>query len=488
MTIEIIEGQVCQLKGSKFEPISVDEYWNYCDGKETSPEGLLLLGLARVGISVSYATSPVLRFHLRTEIGKKELPEDAHFPADHIVLDKFWIPFEKTSVSVITDFIESHNLRNGARLKTADLLALLNLKNNSNLEIDISDELLEIDLGEGFNTKLPEGLEIKPYPYQDLGIRWLTSMFDQGMGAMLCDEMGLGKTLQAIGLILHAKQSGKHKILLCTPSSLTLNWQREIRKFAPTLDVLPYFGNDRFVHPSKFSELTLVHTSYDVLIRDFRQLSMNNWDLVICDEAQLLKNPNSQRSNAINSIKSRIKVLLTGTPIENSLKDLWTLTNIVYPGLLGSKNYFYSQIDDNPIDAERVGAAAAPLMKRRLVKDVLKDLPPLIEIDEVIPVSSNFAQFYEALRNGSHPKTWNTIEIAKITTLRQFCCYPMLVVPEFPKEVDAKFERLHEILLEVHERREKILVFATFTESINLIKKFILPIEFELIHYMMKWF
>ncbi len=103
MTIEIIEGRVCRVENSGIEPITVAEYWDYCGGKEISPEGLHLLGLARVGISVSHATSPVLRFHLRTEIGKKELPEDAHFPADHIVIDKFWIPFEETSVSVITD-------------------------------------------------------------------------------------------------------------------------------------------------------------------------------------------------------------------------------------------------------------------------------------------------------------------------------------------------------------------------------------------------
>jgi hypothetical protein len=112
MTIEIFEGQVCRLNGSKFEPVSVDEYWSHSEGKETSPEGLHLLGLAHVGIFVSYSTSPVLRFHLRTEIGKKEIPEDAHFPADHIVIDNFWIPFEKTSVSVITDFINSNKIKN----------------------------------------------------------------------------------------------------------------------------------------------------------------------------------------------------------------------------------------------------------------------------------------------------------------------------------------------------------------------------------------
>lgn len=473
MKIKIVNGQVCRQEGTEYAPLSVESYWNYCSNKEVSPEGLNLLGYARIGIKVTDPDSPKLKFTLQTEIGIKDVPESAIFPSDHIVIDDLWIPIEVEGLIDSTEFLKKQNLTHGSSLKTSDLLALLNLRNNSNVLIEINEDLLERDIQEGFNTSLPSGLSVTPYPYQDLGIRWLTSMFDQGIGAMLCDEMGLGKTLQAIGLILHAKQKGAKRILLCTPSSLTLNWQREMKKFAPELDFLAYFGAGRYVHPNKFSELGMVHTSYDVLIRDFPQLKINEWDLVICDEAQLLKNPDSQRSVAVNALKAKTKVLLSGTPIENSLKDLWALTNIVYPGLLGSQHFFFSQIDDNPLDAARVGEAASPLMKRRRVAEVLKDLPPLIEKDEVIPVSQTFAHFYESLRTGSHPKTADSIQIARITALRQFCCYPNLVVSDYPKENDAKFERLHDIVMRVHEKNEKILIFATFTEPINLVKRFI---------------
>jgi hypothetical protein len=290
---------------------------------------------------------------------------------------------------------------------------------------------------------------------------------------MLCDEMGLGKTLQAIGLMLHSYNSGAKRILLCTPSSLTLNWLREIRKVAPTLEIHSYVGGSRFLHPKEFSELEIVQTTYDILVRDFTLFASGEWDLVICDEAQMLKNHDSKRSSRVQSLRAKTKVLLTGTPVENSLKDLWALVNIVHPGLMGSKEFFFNQIDDNPIDAERVGRAAAPLIKRRRVRDVLPDLPPIIEIDQEIETSREFASFYEELRTGRHPRTAGSIQLARITALRQFCCYPNLIADDYPKVEDAKFQRLLELLDEISELKEKVLIFASFTEPLNLIKRMV---------------
>jgi len=473
MRLDTVKGQIVRQVGEDWLPLSVAAFWEYCGGLDVSPEGIHLLGISKLGVRVEMESHLTIKVIADTEVGMIEIPSDFEFPTDHFVVNGMWIPLEEYSSNLISNVFKLRKIYNGGRISSPDFLAFLNLSNNQGLKViyrpELFGELEKVEIA----TKIPEGLALSPYPYQDLGIRWLTTMFDQGSGSLLCDEMGLGKTLQAIGLMLHSYNNGAKRILLCTPSSLTLNWLREIRKVAPTLQVHSYVGSSRFLHPNEFGNLEIVQTTYDILVRDFTLFVAGEWDLIICDEAQMLKNHNSKRSNRIQNLRSKTKVLLTGTPVENSLKDLWTLVNIVHPGLMGSKEFFFNQIDDNPIDADRVGRAAAPLIKRRCVREVLPDLPPIIEIDQEIEASREFASFYEELRTGRHPRTAGSIQLARITALRQFCCYPNLIADDYPKVEDAKFQRLLELLDEISELKEKVLIFASFTEPLNLIKRMV---------------
>lgn len=473
MEVLINQGLMVKKTGTELVPLDVAAFWDHSFGNELSPEGIHLLGWSKVGLRIEFVENLKLFVFLKSEIGNIDIPVENIFPADHQVINECWFPIEPDDVTLIKDLFQIRNLKNGSMITSADFLSILKLRNSRNLSVEFDPEILEKLDNQELATHIPESLQLKPYPYQDLGIRWLCSMYDQGAGAMLCDEMGLGKTLQAIGLIAHAQENGAKNILLCTPGSLSINWQREIEKFCPSVNFYPYFGGDRHIHPNDFQNIGLVQTTYDTLIRDLVLVKNREWDLVICDEAQALKNPDSQRSRAIASLRAKSKVLLTGTPVENSLRDLWALVNIVYPGLLGTKNYFMSNIDDNPNDALQVGRAAAPLVKRRLVKDVLVDLPPMVEIDQPIIPGKEFSAFYEELRNGSHVATAGSIQLARITALRQFCCYPNLVATDYPRVRDAKFDRLIELIEEIQISNQKVLIFATYTESLNLIKRIV---------------
>ena len=466
-------GQVCRNVGGELVPFGARAYWDHSAGRDVSPEGLTLLGFASVGVRITYETDVRIHLLLRTEIGTLLIPEANVFPSDHQVINNFWFPLEEQSLNLVAEYLDIRKIRNGQSISALDFLSLVNLKNNKNLYLEYDEEVLEALQVFDAPRPLPDRLKIEPYPYQASGIRWLEEMFEQGSGALLCDEMGLGKTLQAIALVCYAVEQGFSNILIITPSSLRLNWSREFNKFTNDLNFYPYVGAERYLHPNELKQLSKVQTTYDILIRDTKLLREKEWDLIICDEAQALKNPDSKRSRAILQLKAKSKVLLTGTPVENSLKDLWTLVNIVYPGLLGDRDHFFNTVDDNPSDAHRVGKTAAPLIKRRKVADVLTDLPPIVFVDQVISGEREFASTYEELRSGRHAISQGSSELSKITLLRQYCCYPNLVVDDYPNVKDAKFQRLIEILEEIRHANEKVLIFASFTRSLDLMKRLI---------------
>jgi len=194
--------------------------------------------------------------------------------------------------------------------------------------------------------------------------------------------------------------------------------------------------------------------------------------MVICDEAQSLKNPTSRRHQVVSELNSNCKFMVTGTPIENRLLDLWSLVNIIRPGLLGNKRAFQSLIEDSPTDARKLSHFASPLILRRIVQQVAKDLPEKVVIEEAIAGTEQFIQIYEEVRRESLSKPNNVL--ATMTKLTQLCCYPRLVDNTYSDPQDAKIVRLLEILSNVKESgNQKAIVFTTFTESIDLLKSII---------------
>lgn len=449
--------------------VSVLEYWNYADGEDTSPDGLQMLGYAIPYLEIEDIETPKLRIGLRTEVGNFLVPADFESKSDHYVISNLWIPISPESMHALGNVLGGRKLTSGQELDISDFLYLVNAANNSLIELryepDVTDSFQQVI----FDSSIGENLAFKPYDYQLTGMKWLGSLFDQRIGGLLCDEMGLGKTLQAIGLIEKIQRNHDARVLVCVPSSLIMNWSREFKKFAPQIDFHIYSGPNRFLQPSHFQKLNIVLTTYDLLVRDFAIFQKLNWDSLICDEAQFLKNPDSQRSQAISRLNAVTKFLLTGTPVENSLKDLWTLSNIVYPGILGSQKSFSNLVDDNPNHAFKIGKGISPLIKRRRVRDVLTDLPEITSVDHAIEVNREFAIAYEDIRLRRVPITAGADPRTVFLRLRQFCCHPDLVgkgdeILEIPK-----FQRLNEILFKISEYEQKVIIFSSFLKSMDLL-------------------
>ena len=467
---KIERGIVVREKdGSK---VSVLEYWNYAEGEDVSPDGLQMLGFAIPYLEIENSESPKLRLGLRTEVGNFLVPTSFEYMSDHYVISNLWIPISPESMRSLGNVLDGRKLSSGQELDMSNFLYLVNAANNSLIELKYEPEVTDSFQHVILDSSMGENLAFKPYDYQLTGMKWLGSLFDQRIGGLLCDEMGLGKTLQAIGLIEKIQRNPESRVLICVPSSLIVNWSREFKKFAPQIDFHVYSGPNRFLQPSQFQKLSIVLTTYDLLVRDFAIFQKLIWDSLICDEAQFLKNPDSQRSQAILRLSAVTKFLLTGTPVENSLKDLWTLSNIVYPGILGSQKSFSNLVDDNPIHAFKIGKGISPLIKRRRVRDVLLDLPDITSIDHAIEVNREFAIAYDEIRLRRAPITVGADPRTVFLRLRQFCCHPDLVgkgdeILEIPK-----FQRLNEILFKISEYEQKVIIFSSFLKSMDMLTSY----------------
>ena len=288
--------------------------------------------------------------------------------------------------------------------------------------------------------------------------------------ACLADDMGLGKTLQAIALILEHAPNGP--TLVVAPTSVCHNWVSECARFAPVLKVMMHAEGRDADLISSLGSMDVLVTSYGLMNVESELLSSIQWQTVILDEAQGIKNLNTKRSRAAMQLQGKVKVILTGTPIENRLGELWNLLNFINPGLLGS----YSSFSDRFVGAieqqKDVAARHAlkkliqPFVLRRLKTNVLEDLPPRIEKTIIIPLEEKERAFYEALRrmalenlSGVSSVDQNRIHIlAEITKLRRACSHPDLVAPELALE-SSKLQRFMELVEELRENRHRALRF-----------------------------
>ncbi|MFC1515803.1 SNF2-related protein, partial [Thermodesulfobacteriota bacterium] len=259
-----------------------------------------------------------------------------------------------------------------------DLLEFIDQKSIPVDEPELLEDLPQIDVPKSFNGKL--------YPYQLGGYRWLNRLSGHRIGGLLADEMGLGKTIQAIAhLLLLKEENTKGPHLIVVPKTLMENWQREIDKFSQgAINTYAYDGPGRIFNPDLFNQVDVVLATYDTLRRDQAKLGTIGWNMVICDEAQFVKNPTAQRTSAVKALKSRHRAALTGTPVENGLIEFWCIMDFVQPGLLGSWADFRRKYE-HPIvegDEEEREEHVQELLKeikgyylRRLKSEYMKDLP-----------------------------------------------------------------------------------------------------------------
>ena len=315
------------------------------------------------------------------------------------------------------------------------------------------------------------GLKANLFDYQKSGCNWLAFMYRNRCGCILGDEMGLGKTLQVIGLIGYMKEhTSKINALVVAPISLLENWKREISKFYPSMKVLVHHGSKRTGYYKDFLDYDVVVTSYSNCQNDLAVLNMINWDLVALDEAQNIKNPYSNRAKLVKMINRKMSVAITGTPFENHLTDIWSLTDFVIPQYLGKLNSFKNTYEDTNESASEIENYLSPIMIRRRVADVAKDLPERVDIPQALSMTEEEAQYYDGQRKKYATEELKSTRIDKIQGLRMFCTHPSVYKKsEVSTDVDpikysTKYERTCEILDEIFQKGEKVIIFTSFNE------------------------
>ncbi|MGJ8720458.1 MAG: DEAD/DEAH box helicase [Salinibacterium amurskyense] len=384
---------------------------------------------------------------------------------DQLIVDDTWFAVDLSTLEELRGKLAAQDISLGVGLKNSQLMWLY-----WSSDIDV-DPLSTTEIGSASSAAGddfdPTLVSASLYPYQVQGALHLTEMASQGLGVLLADEMGLGKTLQAIYLLADQRKKLNETTLVVCPSALLSNWQREISKFTPALSILVHRGSDRTGDSWHFGNVDIVLTSYDILVRDVALFDSTTWNLVILDEAQAVKNPDSRRSAALRRLSKRVGVAITGTPIENSLKDMWSIFEFVAPDYLGSRTTFERRYPDETEAARALSSKAAPMTIRRKVLDVAKDLPPRIDIRTGVDVNPALGALYESVLAEN-----DTVPLARLTKLRQLCASPeseavgLGTLQDFPKYAVAL-----DILLEAFAKGEKVLLFASYVDALDTIAR-----------------
>ncbi|WP_453995181.1 DEAD/DEAH box helicase [Bacillus nitroreducens] len=328
------------------------------------------------------------------------------------------------------------------------------------------------------NITVPAYLDTILRDYQKQGYKWMKILAKYGFGGVLADDMGLGKTVQSIAYIVselpNIRQS-KQQVLIVCPSSLTYNWLHELLKFAPEVGAIVIDGDqaDRKELQKESEEIDVLITSYPLIRRDIKWYEAQTFHTVFFDEAQAFKNPVTQTARAVKKIKAAHRFGLTGTPVENSIEELWSIYHVVFPQLFkGLKEYSHLSRKD-------IARRVRPFLLRRVKEDVLAELPEKIEIlesSELLPEQKKlYAAYLAKLRHDTLKHLdkdtirKNRIRIlAGLTRLRQICCHPALFVDGY-KGSSAKFEQFLTIIEESRLSGRRVLIFSQFTKMLELI-------------------
>ncbi len=390
--------------------------------------------------------------------------------AGHLLQGNVWYPLEATASAEILDLLVRMNLKVGA-LTLKNFLSLRGAGLDRLLFVDriceVSPEIFGASIAE---DGVPSGIAATLYPYQLIGWRWLRFLASHEIGGLLADEMGLGKTLQIISLISDAGTEPFQPVLVIAPGTLLENWKREFARFAPKVKVLVHHGSHRTGSPRALQTPDVVVTAYDTVVSDNGLLATVDWDAVILDEAQAIRNPGTARSAAVFSLRRKRGYAITGTPVENRLTDLWSIMNFVAPDYLATLGRFRTEYPDDSDGAKRLEPLVRPLMLRRRVAEVAQDLPDRIDIDVPLTMPKMEAEYYEILRRQALQDYGTAGPMVAITKLRQFCGHPLATGMAYP-DPDAfpKLERLLTIAEEIFAAGDKVIIFSSFTQVSDLI-------------------
>ena len=325
----------------------------------------------------------------------------------------------------------------------------------------------------------PKGLKGELRPYQQTGLKWLWTNVSKGFGCCMADDMGLGKTIQVISLILKLKEEEKLKkpVLVVCPTTLMGNWMKELQLFAPDLKATTYHGLDRQLN----TNVDIILTTYAIMRIDIEELKKQQWGMIIVDEAQNIKNPDTAQTLAVKILKSDIKIAMTGTPVENRLTELWSIFDFINAGYLGSLKEFQKSYAI-PIErfketsrATKLKMSVSPFVLRRLKTDkhVISDLPEKMVLNDYCYLSKNQAVLYEKTLNEMMEKISGFTGINRrgnifklITALKQICNHPyqFLKSGDMNKESSGKMEQCIQLVQSIIDNDEKTLIFTQYKE------------------------
>jgi superfamily II DNA or RNA helicase len=330
-------------------------------------------------------------------------------------------------------------------------------------------------------------------PYQQAGYNWFHFLKNFHFGGCLADDMGLGKTIQTLALLQKHKEdteaeAGKSTSLVIMPTSLIYNWLNEAKKFAPQLRLMVHTGTFRYKSPEVFANYDVVITTYGITRIDVELLKGYFFDYVILDESQNIKNPSSKSFQSVKQLKSRFKLILSGTPVENSVNDLWTQMSFINPGLLGTQQYFMNEFV-TPIEkkkdedkARKLQALIKPFVMRRTKEQVATELPPKTENLFYCQMSEEQASVYEevkseyrnellkSLEDGTFAKTQIQV-LQGLTKLRQIANHPSMIDHEYEGD-SGKFENVTHTLNTVLDGGHKVLIFSQFVKQLVIYRNY----------------
>ena len=358
-------------------------------------------------------------------------------------------------------------------------------------KVHISDRLRNLESFSGIKDyPLPAGFNGQLRPYQKAGYNWLKFLNEFHLGGCLADDMGLGKTVQTLTLLQAEKEKGNAGTsLLIMPTSLIYNWEMEAAKFTPGLKLLTYTGTNRNKDIERFSQYDVVLTSYGITRLDIESLQKFYFNYIILDESQVIKNPTSNIAKAVLQLKSRHKLTLTGTPLENTTLDLWSQMTFINPGLLGGQTFFKNEYQipiekrQDEAKTKKLNAIIKPFVLRRLKSQVATDLPEKVENIYYTHLSPSQEEKYEEAKSYYRHKILDLIEkeglnnsritiLEGLTKLRQISNHPRMVDIHYKGDsgkLDDLSHMIENALLEGH----KLLIFSQFVKHLEIVKEFL---------------
>jgi SNF2 family DNA or RNA helicase len=350
-----------------------------------------------------------------------------------------------------------------------------------------------VDFEEMAHIPMPVHFSGSLRPYQQAGYNWFHFLKTYHFGGCLADDMGLGKTIQTLALLQKNKEDteaegGKSTSLLIMPTSLIYNWMNEARKFTPQLKLMVHTGAFRYKTPEVFSNYDVVITTYGISRIDIDLFKSFFFDYVILDESQNIKNPSSKSYQAVRQLKSRFKLILSGTPVENSVNDLWTQMSFINPGLLGSQQFFVNEFV-SPIEkrkdeekARKLQAIIKPFVLRRTKEQVATELPPKTEHLFYCQMSEEQSAVYEKVKSEYRNELLKSLEdgtfaqaqmqvLQGLIKLRQIANHPGLIDGEYEGD-SGKFENVVHTLSNVLDGGHKVLIFSQFVKQLQLYRRY----------------